>query len=664
MIAAALAYAARGWRVFPLIPRGKLPLIAKDAGGRGCLDATTDAAKIREWWGAYPAANIGLATGHGFFVLDIDPIHQGDLWLESVTLPDTIQQQTGSGGTHFLFAGPPTIPNSGGKIAPGVDIRGAGGYVVAPPSIHPNGRAYTWVDCEGVPTGEPAPAPQWLIDAAGVKKPVSAPIGEKIKKGTQHERLWKYACSLWGGKVAYTEDEVYAAVLILSKRCEEVPPEANVEKIVHSVTRKHPPGLSPDYAAATKTKPSPEPPPPPDPIDPDAISGDWKDLLHMTGKSPKPVLINADIALRYSPEWEGVLAFDEFKQKVKIVKHPPIGGSYPRDWSDTDDTNTAVWMQSNGIYVGRETVSSAVASIASDRQIHAVREYLAGLKWDGDPRVDGWLTRYLGVERSEYSIQVGRMWLISAIARVMQPGCKADYMLVLEGEQGKKKSTVLEILASQPWFCDHTPDIHHKDAQSQVAGSWIMEWAELDTLSRSEITSVKAFITRRVEKFRPSYGRYTVEVPRQCVFAGTTNRQDWQRDETGGRRFWPVWCTEADLPAITADRDQLWAEAADLYASGSKWWPDDDAAHARIGAEQAQRLESDPWQDKIAEFVSTMDQVTVGLILTNCLGLDISRHTTIEKNRVGRVLRSIGWRYTSWRKKDDPKVVVRGFSTT
>ena len=252
MMEYALAYAARGWRVFPLIPRGKLPLIAKDAGGRGCLDATTDEAQIRRWWDQSPAANIGLATGDFIFALDIDPIHQGDLWLESVTLPETIHQHTGSGGTHYLFSGPVEIPNSAGRIAPGVDIRGAGGYIVAPPSVHPNGRRYSWVDCDGdIPAGEPTAAPEWLVTAAmaGVKKQsAAAVIGPVITKGTQHDTLYRFACSMWGGKVAFTEDEVLAAVVVLSKRCQEIPPEINVEKIVRSVTRKHAPGLSAEYA--------------------------------------------------------------------------------------------------------------------------------------------------------------------------------------------------------------------------------------------------------------------------------------------------------------------------------------------------------------------------------------------------------------------------------
>ncbi len=250
MLDYALAYARRGWKVFPLAVRNKVPLISKEKGGKGCLDATTDREQIFKWWSANPSANIGIATGHSFFVLDIDPKNNGNLWLDTVEVPDTICQQTGSGGTHYIFSGPPDIPNSSSKIAPGVDIRGSGGYIVAPPSIHPNGKPYTWIDCEGIPLDEPTLSPVWLLNEAGKTKTQGVPtIGDVITKGNQHDTLWKYACSLWGGKVKYTEAEIVAAVLVLSKRCEEIPPQQNVEKIVYSVTRKHPQGLSDEYAA-------------------------------------------------------------------------------------------------------------------------------------------------------------------------------------------------------------------------------------------------------------------------------------------------------------------------------------------------------------------------------------------------------------------------------
>ena len=406
--------------------------------------------------------------------------------------------------------------------------------------------------------------------------------------------------------------------------------------------------------AATPPWSMPQPPDPPaeeqwgEEEPPVIVGGDWREMLHVTGKKnePRPVLINADIALRYSPEWEGVLAFDEFKQKIRVVAPPPIGGAVPRDWTDSDDTKTAVWMQANGIYVGRDTVSSCVQSLSAERKIHAVRDYLTSLKWDQEPRVDSWLTRYCGAAQTEYVMSAGRLWLISAVARIMRPGCQADYMLVLEGEQGVRKSSALKTLASQEWFCDQQPDLHDKDSQMQLSGTWIVEWGELNALKRVEITAVKSFISRRVEKYRPPYGRYTIEVPRQCVFAGSTNERDWIKDETGGRRFWPAWCERIDLDALERDRDQIWAEAFHLFSIGERWWPE-EASTARFTDEQEQRMPDDPWKDTIERFVARRvgGEVTIAEVLTDGIRMSVSAQTQNEKNRVGRVLRSLGWTY-------------------
>lgn len=655
MLDYALAYARNGWKVFPLAVKDKVPLI-KD--GRGCLDATTEREQILKWWAKCPSANIGIATGESFFVLDIDPKNNGNLWLETVELPDTIQQQTGSGGTHYLFSGPPDIPNSAGKIAPGVDIRGAGGYIVAPPSVHPNGNRYTWLDCEEIPTDPPALSPVWLLNAAGEqKKNGMPPVSEVIPKGVQHDTLFRYVCSMWGGKTKFTEAEVMAATIILSKRCEEVPPEKNVEKIVHSVTRKYEPGLSPEYAAKVKVEEEAKPEAPEE----DTISADWHELLHKDGKGkPKPVLINADIALRYSPEWAGVLVFDEFKHKVMIVKDPPIVASKGDTWTDEYNTRAAVWMQANGIYVGSECVGSAVYAIARETSIHPVRDYLVGLKWDGTPRVESWLRRYMGVDpehnkQKVYIDQIGKMWLISAVARIMQPGCKVDHMLVLEGPQGTKKSTALSILAGPDYFCDSMPDISSKDASMQTAGSWIIEWSELDAMRRAETTAVKAFVTRQTEKIRPPYGKHIVEFHRQCVFAGTTNKDDYLCDETGNRRFWPAKCTQVDTDALRRDRDQLWAEAMFLYNEGQIWWFATAEEASQGVKEQEDRVEIDPWREKIKEYVDRNElqpNFSCEEILDVALKLDTSRQTIVEKRRVGRVMRDLGLVYKTTRDGD------------
>lgn len=382
---------------------------------------------------------------------------------------------------------------------------------------------------------------------------------------------------------------------------------------------------------------------------------DWEKLLHRSEQGGlKPVLINVDLALRNHPDWNGVLAYDEFKQKIRVVKQPPIGGNCPRDWSDEDDTKAAIWMQDKGIYVGSDLVSRSVKSISSENKVHAVREYLSGLTWDGERRLDSWLSDFLGVEKSEYSMSVGRMWMISAVARIMKPGCQADYMLVLEGAQGIKKSSALQVLAGQDWFCDQLPDLHNKDSQIQLFGSWIVEWAELDAMRRAEITSVKSFITRRVEKLRIPHEKYTIEVPRQCVFAGTTNDRNWLKDETGGRRFWPVWCESVDIDGIKSVRDQLWAEAMALFTDGERWWPEGATSNQRISEQQDARMDADPWQERISTYVKTeifpKNEVSIGDVLSKCMGIPLVGQNHAEKIRVGRVLKSIGWKYLKERR--------------
>jgi putative DNA primase/helicase len=248
MLDIALSYAARGWRVHPLRRADKLP-----ATSHGCKDATLDADQIRRWWSMWPEANIGLATGYGWWVLDIDP--DGLAWAEANDLPATIEATTGRGGRHLLYRLPDgvTVRNSAGVIAPGVDVRGAGGYIVAAPSLHPSGTRYTWLDCDGeVPDGEPADAPAWLLDmvtrGAETGQGEAFKLPEVLSKGAQHHTLFKFACSLWA-RGEMSQPEIEAAAIVASKRCEEVPPEENVIAIVRDVCQRYRRGISPEFEA-------------------------------------------------------------------------------------------------------------------------------------------------------------------------------------------------------------------------------------------------------------------------------------------------------------------------------------------------------------------------------------------------------------------------------
>jgi len=257
-------------------------------------------------------------------------------------------------------------------------------------------------------------------------------------------------------------------------------------------------------------------------------------------------LANAIIALRTSPEWQTKLRYDLFAERL-------LYGSKP--WETINDIFLAEWLQHRGIMVSPQIAGQAAYAVGFNNQFHPVRDYLEGLSWDQTERLDNWLRAYFGVKCSVvepgndetvqrviaeqgYHAAVGAKFLIGMVARVMRPGCKFDCAYVLEGEQGALKSTALrELMPCEDWFTDELADLGSKDAALQLAGRWLVEWSELDTYGRSEISRVKAHMSRQADKFRPPYGAHVITRPRQCGFAGSTNQSEYLRDETRGRRF-------------------------------------------------------------------------------------------------------------------------------
>jgi predicted P-loop ATPase len=399
-------------------------------------------------------------------------------------------------------------------------------------------------------------------------------------------------------------------------------------------------------------------------------SGTWKDSLLTNDRgAPTSVVNNAMTALRSAPEWDGVLVYDEFRADAFITKPTPWGKQIGA-WEDHDTTETAAWLQRNGISASVQTAWYAVQAVSRDNPVHPVREYLQKLQWDGTPRLETWLQVYLGAtmpnasdadeDADLYLSAVGLRWMVSAVARVLKPGCKADCCLILEGPQGKGKSTALEVLGT-PWFTDEIADLGSKDAAMQVRGVWIIEISELDSMTRSDVSRVKAFMSRTTDRFRPAYGRQVIAAPRQCVFAGSTNSAMYFRDETGGRRFWPIACGNIKIADLRRDKDQLWAEAVVKHAAGTPWWLDTADLVRRAEEEQAQRYVGDPWQEIIEpwlarptqrrdntgypvdELTSDADSVTIRDIMIHALERKKDQWTQLDKNRVVTCLRAAGW---------------------
>ena len=364
---------------------------------------------------------------------------------------------------------------------------------------------------------------------------------------------------------------------------------------------------------------------------------------------PLPNLANAMIALRDDPALRGALAYDQMQRCAFVVSPLPGEDRKPehtfRPIGDTDVAMIQEHMQLAGLTrLGKETAHQAVDLCASERAFHPVRQYLSGLCWDRARRAGSWLVDYLGAEDTPYARAIGMLFLVSAVARVFEPGCKADYMLILEGPQGLRKSTACAILGG-PWYSDSLPDIRTegKDTAQHLNGKWLLEVPELSALGRAEAASLKAFLSRRVEQYRPSYGRREVVEPRMCVMIGTTNKTAYLRDETGGRRFWPVKVSAIDTDGLARDRDQLFAEAVHLYQQGQQWWPTPGFEAEHIAPQQSERYEEDAWEARIGGYLAPRAAALVIDVAREALFIDTPKLGTADQRRITAAMERLGW---------------------
>lgn len=394
-------------------------------------------------------------------------------------------------------------------------------------------------------------------------------------------------------------------------------------------------------------------------VTPIPANSGWKDRLLKAGKRPEKVITNALIPLREAPQLKGLLSFDGEKLATVFNRAPPWDRDSdwkPRYWKDNDDIHFVEWLQRHQIMISHKLAGNAAESVAQDHTFYPIKEYLLGLEWDGKPRIDTWLEDFLGVESSEYISAIGPRWLISAVARIMEPGCKADCMLILEGPQGSQKSTAIMALASKKWFTDEIRNLNSKDTLISLAGPWIIEFGDLEGFKGNSVETLKAFLSRSVDYFRPLYGRRASDNPRRCVFAGSTNKESYLEDSSGNRRFWPVKCGKIDVAGLEKTRDQIWAEAYAHFQAGFPHWLETPELQRLALQAQDERYVVDPWEEIVqVEITEECKEISTSEVLEDILKLDSRRCGRIEEARLAKVFQHMGWvkiRFRSGPNKD------------
>jgi predicted P-loop ATPase len=385
----------------------------------------------------------------------------------------------------------------------------------------------------------------------------------------------------------------------------------------------------------------------------------WRPLLRPPVGKPIADFRNVMIVLRNEPGFAVAFAFDEMQQAVIVRAPPPIcgdaqpGAACPRFADEEDISRLQEWMQMIMPKVGRETIHWALEDFARENPIHPLRLMLRTRDLTvRQPILDNWLTPALGVPNDAYHNEIGRRFAIAMVARIMQPGCQCDYMLVLEGPQGEMKSQFCRMLAGPEYFSDHVPDLRGDQVRMSMhfRGKWLVEFSDLAAFRGAEVELLKATITRRVEIYTPKYGRKERHEPRQCLFIGTTNVDDWIKDETGGRRFWPVKVVKIDLEWLAEYRDQLFAEAVEAYDAGKPWWPDRNFERRVIAPHQEKRQAFDNWTDRVLEMALSLPTVTIALIYQGMgsvsHGADLTKLDMLAQKRIAAILKKGGYEKT------------------
>lgn len=655
-----------GFAVFPLVARDKVPY----KGSHGFKDATRDPDVISAMFAAHPDCNIAIATGAisgNIGVIDLDLAADGSYdgrealteWqMEHGKFPETATVVTGRGGAHYYFRFPGYVPASYKNEAAHVDFRGEKGYAMLPGSIHPNGREVIWdIGPDELPI---AMADENVLNFVNAHRPATAsahgPDGkrkplemtERLLEGARDDTIFRYACFERSKNVP--KDVVLVAALAYNRQhCEPPLPESVVEQKVESAFKYEPGSAAQKEARSTSGVPT--------------LSGAsiWDNPYLEAKTDPSGAIVGylaptvpaLDWWLEEDPALVGI-RLETMSQQITMDGGVEWAHS-AKLWRTVDDDYLYRRVQERYVYDGRAVVRSdknlfKAFSVFTDRHSYdKLRDLLESLPpWDGSPRKDRLLIDCLGAEDNSYVVAVTALFLRAAIARALDPGCKYDHMVVLQGPQGIGKSTLLRLLAmDDALFVDDVKNIGTKDAQELIQGRWIVEMAELAAFKGKQVETLKSFITSQTDSYRVPYARRPVQLPRRCVMVGTTNLSEYLEDPTGNRRFLPVRCDgkgmrnifERDMPDYVR---QVWAEALMDYRNDPARGLILPRSVEQSANEMRERATTeDPWIGVVGAFLSTKGQhepVCTLQVLVEAIGMDRKMVQKADNMRVSGII--------------------------
>lgn len=646
-----------------------------------------------------PQYGIGIVCGamSNLIGLDIDTDDQAVL---DACPRSPVVKKGKKGETRFFQYNSQLDSQRIGDLKCGIDLLGKGRQTVIPPSIHPDTKqAYQWstpddllsIHASDLPTIdlEKLQEVMKLLGVLQIPKGDGQGARPKQEPAGRNERLRNYIyaklktnfndsdAAIAGEAVQYDQDknsppyltdmtetevkknkgDAFKLAMVMVKRTRKsIVKKENIDATANRETCGQ--GASTDQGESDPSSPETSDQAPAEQPEPANVREYWIRAGLEIPQAGRPAANTNNLMrlMQSDTRFSNSLWYDTFHGKIftTLILNSSHTTS-PREFSDTDITGMMRLFQGRlGLTnTGKDAMWAVIDEFARTNQRHEVREWLNGLpEYDMTPRVETFATTYLGAKHSAFNAAVTKNLFVGLVARVFQPGAKSDTLTILEGVQGTFKSTALEALGGK-WYGEATEALDSKDFAMSLQGHWLIEIPEVDAMIRGEPENIKRVLSTKEDRFRAPYDKLPKTHPRQCMLTGTTNKDDYLRDETGNRRFFPIVTGNIDLDAIKRDRDQLFAEALAMYKSGLDWH---SVPKEAAQEEQKARVFEDARAEAVEYYLKGSDtgnpriEVTLLDVCTGCFDIeDKDVHLKMQRE-ISRIMIHLGWFKTSLRR--------------